>query len=1156
MRRRLWKSMGLAAVLTGLAVGAIPTPAVQAAPEEVDYWASLDTSAAEKIQDYSEGGRLPGGLDASWYSYPEGEEVVVPYADLPEQYDLREANGSVPEIRDQGILGTCWSFGTMASIESNAILNGYGTAVETDFSELFQAWFGKEPYNGEGFQILSGSEDRLLYGGNRQITTTDTTAWIGPIDESLAPYQNHDGNGGTLEDPGDWSLDASLMEQIPDADEVHVQNVDYLPETARFSDQENHQGYSLDRNAVQAVKRALMENGIVDVSYYVPYTSEMPEGESVLNPYTYAYYCPVWAGYANHEVSIVGWDDNYSYENFAVTPLDENGQPANGAWIVRNSWGKGAGAPAAINEDGYFYMSYYDQTITEFSSYQVDVKDENGKFDYDNNYQYDYLGTKGLGIFTPDEESLGRKSANIFQAEGREILKAVSATTVNPGSSVEIEIYLLDENAQEPTDGECVLTQSEWAEYGGYHTIVLDEPVELKKGQKFSVVEKISCGSLGYLPFELGYDYVYTDGEFSYTSVVKANEGESFYGVPAENGEYEWTDVVEIPPESDGAGNTFTCGNVMIKAFTSDMPSDGSVTVDILHTNDIHGRSAYREGSVFGFDKLASLVDQEQPDLVIDAGDLYHGQAFATLEEGGSIAELVQAVGYDIVTPGNHDWNYGKERLKELGSLSGVTMLAGNITENGTNYFGNDGTYIKDITDEDGDTLRVGVLAVYDQDIKGDTAPANIEGLEFADDAKTASELAAQLKDQGCGLVIAVSHQQDCEDFLSRTSGIDVLIAGHEHAVINEAFTDADGKEVPVVETGCYFSNVGSLSVTCDTVNGTVTVEETTLGAQEAAALPSDPEVTALLGEINSRQEETLQEVVGTTGVDLDGRWENVRIGQTGLGRLVTASYLEETGADIAFENAGGIRTGRILEKGDITYRDIIDTAPFGNYIVTKQITGEDVLAILEQSVETGIQNRKSYDEWMETGSDQVRWPDNSGSYLQFAGVSAVYDPDAASGERIISAEVGGQPLEKDKVYTIATNNFVALGEDYECLRDIPELNQYGACDEAIIRFVKLGQDAVDNAASAVWLKEKDDSTDDSQGGSGDGDGAAGDPTDDSKEDTKGDPDESSKGTSKGEEKNGAPPTGDTDSMMLLAALLAAGAGSMIIAVRVRRTSK
>ena len=96
----------------------------------------------------------------------------------------------------------------------------------------------------------------------------------------------------------------------------------------------------------------------------------------------------------------------------------------------------------------------------------------------------------------------------------------------------------------------------------------------------------------------------------------------------------------------------------------------------------------------------------------------------------------------------------------------------------------------------------------------------------------------------------------------------------------------------------------------------------------------------------------------------------------------------------------------------------------------------------------------------------------------------------------------------------------------------------------------------MDNAASAVWLEEADDSTDDSQGGSGDENGTAGDPTDDPKEDPKGDPDGDSKGTSKGEEKNGAPSTGDTDSMMLLAALLAAGVGSMIIAVKVRRTSK
>ena len=94
-----------------------------------------------------------------------------------------------------------------------------------------------------------------------------------------------------------------------------------------------------------------------------------------------------------------------------------------------------------------------------------------------------------------------------------------------------------------------------------------------------------------------------------------------------------------------------------------------------------------------------------------------------------------------------------------------------------------------------------------------------------------------------------------------------------------------------------------------------------------------------------------MAQVVGSTGRDLDGRWEKLRIEETGLGRLVTAAYLEETGADIAFENAGGIRLGKVLPAGDITYQDIIDISPFGNYIVTKQITGEAVLSILEKSM-------------------------------------------------------------------------------------------------------------------------------------------------------------------------------------------------------------
>ncbi|WP_040196748.1 bifunctional metallophosphatase/5'-nucleotidase [Candidatus Soleaferrea massiliensis] len=501
------------------------------------------------------------------------------------------------------------------------------------------------------------------------------------------------------------------------------------------------------------------------------------------------------------------------------------------------------------------------------------------------------------------------------------------------------------------------------------------------------------------------------------------------------------------------------------------------VTIDIVHTNDIHGRSAYQQDAVVGFDKLKTYIDQQAPDFVLDAGDLFHGQAFATLERGQSIAELVAAVGYDAMTPGNHDWNYGKERLKELGSLANLSILAGNVTSGGKPFFDGDGSLIKEV-----DGVRVGVFGVFDPQIQNDTAPGNIQDLTFLDDAAYAAQTAAALREQGCEVVIALSHQLYCDEFIAQTTGIDVLIAGHEHATVDTLYPDADGRQVTVVETGKYFENAGNLSITYDTEqNSVAAVWETLLTAGDAKALESDPAVAGLLQTIGERQSERLTQAVGPTGQDLEGRWENLRIGETNLGRVVTQAYLDETGADIAFENAGGIRLGRVLPAGSITYQDVLDIAPFGNYIVTKQITGEAVLSILEQSIEVGLQNKRSYDEWVRTGSDQVRWPDNSGSYLQFGGITAVYDPDKPQGQRVQSVQVGSEALDPDRLYTIATNNFVALGGDYSALAKTPERNQYAACDEVLTRFIQRGQQAVDSAAKKANLSEKMQVADESE---------------------------------------------------------------------------
>lgn len=451
-----------------------------------------------------------------------------------------------------------------------------GSAGSLDYSEHYMAWFTFQPYQGEGYEIVEGAANALDFGGRRQMATADTTAWFGPIDETLAPYVNAAGERDEKGIPlktGDWSLPESLRDET---DEVHVQNVDYLPETGVFTgtavDKDGNTyktGYSFDEDALKAVKSALMENGVLDVSYYsarsLPDQEEKPT--EIFNMDNHAQYSPRNAS-ANHEVSIVGWNDTYGVENFSTTP------PGPGAWIVKNSWGKGNGGPDSVDAEGYFYISYYDQTVSEFTSYQVDVP-KNGLLVYDNNYQYDFLGYKSLVSVPPSEASTGNRVANVFTAEKDEVLTAVSAITVDTNSTVEVEIYKLADGADLSDAGEAVSTVTAYPTYGGFHTIELNKDVELKAGERFAVVETITGASGGYLPIEMGYSGIITQGGGGQIkSIAKIEPGQSYIG-SEENGQWVWSDLADAPAMPKGE-ETMNFGNVMIKAFTVD--KDDAVT--------------------------------------------------------------------------------------------------------------------------------------------------------------------------------------------------------------------------------------------------------------------------------------------------------------------------------------------------------------------------------------------------------------------------------------------------------------------------------------------------------------------------------------------------------------------------------------------------
>ena len=512
----------------------------------------------------------------------------------------------------------------------------------------------------------------------------------------------------------------------------------------------------------------------------------------------------------------------------------------------------------------------------------------------------------------------------------------------------------------------------------------------------------------------------------------------------------------------------FTCSGTTALAAT--VNDDQTITLRIVHTNDIHSRYTYStQNNTLGFAKLKTIINQKSPDLVVDAGDIFHGQSFATIETGGSIAELMAAVGYDAMAPGNHDFNYGSARLLELATMANTRILGSNVTySDAGNPFFSDDYLIKEIAVA-GEVIKIGVFGLISPDIYSDTAPANVAGLSFGTQESVianARQNVATLDAQGCDVIVALTHIGDSDNgTLMRSDaiaegapGIDVIVDGHTH--------DVENREVNgtlIVQTGCFFSAVGEVEIILNANDEQPDPEDvsysildqtaslTTVAQATDELIPADPIVAALTAEIEAREDPIKKQVVGNTPVKLGGTtdniWQDIRLGELNLGRALSDSYRFITGADIAVENAGGIRA--LIPAGDINKGQVIDVLPFGNYLVTKSVTGADLKKMLETSIEIGINNQIANDK------NDNSWPSNSGSYLQWSGITAQYDLTKPMGERVFSAQVGGTDLEPNHYYTIACNNYLATSSDYPGLQDAAVINEYSACDEAFISYLQ-----------------------------------------------------------------------------------------------------
>lgn len=527
----------------------------------------------------------------------------------------------------------------------------------------------------------------------------------------------------------------------------------------------------------------------------------------------------------------------------------------------------------------------------------------------------------------------------------------------------------------------------------------------------------------------------------------------------------------------------------------NDNPPDGTIALTIVHTNDTHGQYKNSANTV-GFEKVKAIADKENADLILDAGDAFHGLPFATIEQGKSTAELLRAVGYDAVCPGNHDFNYGAAALKALGTeepavktedsegradkaQKNFKLLNANVVNasDGQNYF--QPYMTKTVTRGEEVSVKVGVFGLISPDIYSSTAPENVKDVRFDDAVEAAKKTVSKLKnDEKCDVIIALTHigmtekegMLSSRDIAKAVQEINVIIDGHTHAQYDEVVGNT-----LIAQTGAYFSNAGIVKIFYEPDSRKiVNTVGRVISPADAEAYESNWEVSKTIEDIEARQKPVLNQVVGKTDVPLEGSAIKTYTEETNLGRVITSAYLETTGADIAFENCGGIRAS--IAAGDITKGSVIGVSPFGNYLVTKKITGADLKSILEKSLEMGANNLKAYQE------GKHEWPANGGgSYLQIGGMKVAYDPARSLDNRLVSVDIGGAPLDLDSTYTVVTNQFVASNASkYPELAVKPELNQYGASEEAVMRYI------TNHSGKEEWVALMSEKNLKAVGGSGD----------------------------------------------------------------------
>ena len=474
---------------------------------------------------------------------------------------------------------------------------------------------------------------------------------------------------------------------------------------------------------------------------------------------------------------------------------------------------------------------------------------------------------------------------------------------------------------------------------------------------------------------------------------------------------------------------------------------DDSFSLTIMHTNDVHGHHEPQRNGDGGAARQATVVQQIRAEvdnhLLLDGGDRFTGTLFHVQYRGQDSVQIMNAIGYDAMALGNHEFDDSSEILANFVKGLNFPALSANID------FSEDPLLAgliepSVILEVGGEQVGVIGLTTPETDILAKPSDALVFHYNLID---ITQEQVDQLTAEGVNKIILVTHIGYGADLqvAQGVRGVDVVVGGHTNTFLSNVYSgalgeyptvleSASGEPVLVVQASTKTVYLGRLDVEFDGA-GLLTDWDGDAILLSRYISP-DPAISDLIAGLAEPIAELRAQPVGESAVDLTGTNPRLcRIEECLLGNVIADAVLEETGVDIVIQNGGGIRAD--IAAGRVTLGDVLTVLPFGNLISTFQLSGADVVAALENGV-----NRVEVDE-----NNNPVVEGASGRFPQVAGLRYVFDATQEAGSRIVSVDVmtDGEysPIDPEALYTVATNDYVRGGGDGYAILETNAINAY-----------------------------------------------------------------------------------------------------------------